>query len=844
MPRLAAAPFDIDAAESLARELNLSRPTAVALTRRGIVGGEAARRFIAGDEIKPAGELAGVDAAVERIREAMHSGRSISVFGDFDVDGVCGTSILVGALRRLGADCDWLIPDRLTDGYGLRREAVELLAGRGTGLLITVDCGITAVEEVAFAQGLGLEVIVTDHHRPGERLPECLTIHPGVSGYATPGLCGAAVAWKLATALGEAIGAEAGGEADLDLVALATVADLVPLTGENRSLVKHGLRVARRAARPGLRELMKVASCRPAALDESDLGFRLGPRVNAVGRLYRADAGVELFLTQDEDRARAVAEELDRANRERRQTELIVLGEAETALRKIKRESGMPAGIMVAGQGWHPGVIGIVASRLVEQHGRPAVVVSIEPGGMARGSGRGIPGFDLLQALLECDNLLRRYGGHRAAAGLELEADRLADFTAAFSAAAEKQLGSDPPVPELRIDAFASGRELGLDLADELAQLAPFGIGNPGVNLLVPGAAISDPTPLGADRSHLRFTVASGGYKAKAIAFGRSTLGVETGGRADLLMRLERNEWNGSIEPRLRLLDLVPLSPPEDSDLYRPRCSEDEWWQRFQTGLRGSCLDPNPTPATGDSGPSLPRVGPGAGPAVLAELLACGRPTLAVAADAGKRARLALGPDGHGRFSGGAAAVASFRDGRERFEAALAADFGLIDFASLLIHAGCKPPGDRVQVVLIDPPAGRAELEAALAAAQAGTAQALWDEPARRFALHALAERSIGRAAVASTYRALREAADSPNPSPRTLLEGNASLPRSPEQAGLCIGVLVELGLVEVDAAETETGARRLRVVSSNKTDLDRSELFRRCRKQYEVKARFLETHQ
>jgi single-stranded-DNA-specific exonuclease len=296
------------------------------------------------------------------------------------------------------------------------------LAERGTSLLLTVDCGITSVEEVGHAQQLGMDVIVTDHHQAAEELPDCLVLHPEISNYPFASLCGTAVAWKLACALrGDA-------EADLDLVALATVADVVPLVGENRALVKQGLAELRRVRRPGLRALIESAKCEPTRLDEGDLAFRLAPRINAAGRLYRADAGVELLLTDDAARAEQIAVELGRANSERRATEREVDNAAETARRELPEQLLAAPALVVAGEGWHPGVVGIVASRLVERHHRPAIVISLNEEGEGRGSGRSISGFDLLAGLEACAEYLEGFGGHRAAAGLTLKAENLDAF--------------------------------------------------------------------------------------------------------------------------------------------------------------------------------------------------------------------------------------------------------------------------------------------------------------------------------------------------------------------------------------------------------------------------------
>ncbi|HEY7456249.1 MAG TPA: single-stranded-DNA-specific exonuclease RecJ, partial [Solirubrobacterales bacterium] len=545
-----AKPYSYEEARTLAGELGLSEPVAVTLVRRGYRTPDAARAFLAAEESHPPGAFRSMAAVVKLVSAALRDRRRITVHGDFDVDGVCATAILVGALRELGAECDWLIPDRIADGYGLCPENVEKLAERGTELLITVDCGITAVTEVALARELGMEVVVTDHHQPGSELPDCPILHPAVDGYPFEELCGTAVAWKLASALRDS-------SADLDLVALATVADVVPLVGENRSLVRRGLEQVRRARRPGIRALLEAAKCEPTSLDEGDLAFRLAPRINAAGRLYRADAGVELFLTDEEARAQEIAAELSRANSERRATEREVDAAAEVARRELSDELREAPGLVLAGEGWHPGVIGIVASRLAERHNRPVVVISLDGEGGGRGSGRSIPGFDLLAALEACAEHLEGFGGHRAAAGLELRAESLDAFRAAFAAHATAVLGPDDLRRTERIDAVVGGAGLGLDLAEELQQLAPFGMGNPGVRLLVPAARVRDVRTMGAGK-HARFSLHSGGHRAVGVAFGRASLGVGEDDPVDAAVRLEVNRWNGSVEPRLVLRELYP----------------------------------------------------------------------------------------------------------------------------------------------------------------------------------------------------------------------------------------------------------------------------------------------
>ena len=424
--------------------------------------------------------------------EHVERGSRITVHGDYDVDGVCSTAILVRALRTLGADVDWYLPSRIDDGYGLARSTVERLAARGTSLLITVDCAVTAVEEVALARSLGMDVVVTDHHSPradGE-LPDAPLVHPRVNGYPCPDLCAAGVAHKLAQALLEGAGEDpALADEDLDLVALATVADVVPLQGENRRLVREGLRVLAGTRKIGLRALMDVARVDPSGLDEAAIGFRLGPRLNAAGRLYRADAGLELLLTEDRERARAVAAELDTVNAERRDVETQIRFQAEA----LVAEHPEGRALVLAGEGWHPGVIGIVASRIAERHHRPTILIALD-GEEGSGSGRSIKAFDLLGGLHASAGHLLRYGGHKAAAGLTHRRLGGRRVPRGVPRARElRALTDDDLVPEVRIDAVAQGDALSLDLAEELQQLAPFGMGNPAVSLLVPAATMTDP---------------------------------------------------------------------------------------------------------------------------------------------------------------------------------------------------------------------------------------------------------------------------------------------------------------------------------------------------------------
>jgi single-stranded-DNA-specific exonuclease len=556
--------------QRLRRELGVSGALAQVLVRRGHRDPAGARDFLLARERHPPSDFRGIELAVQTILAHVWSGERITVHGDYDVDGICSAAVLIRSLRGLGADVDWYLPDRATDGYGLNAETIRRLAARGTRLLVTTDCAITAVEEVALARGLGLAVVVTDHHAPRTdgSLPDAPIVHPAVCGYPCPDLCATAVAHKLAQALWQ--GASAGGPGggspgalseeavrilgdDLDVVALATIADVVPLTGENRRLVRRGLRTLAATSKPGLRALMAVARVHPSKLNERSVAFALAPRLNAAGRLYRADAGLELLLTEDRLRAGQIAEELDGANRERRQVEERIRWEAEAQIRAL----GARPAYVLAAEGWHAGVIGIVASRLAERQHAPVILVALG-GESGKGSGRSIEAFDLLGGLEACGEHLLRYGGHRAAAGLEIECGRLEEFATAFCTHAERTLRPQDAIPVERVDAVVGGEELGMGLAEELQSLAPFGRANPTVSLMIADATFEDARPMGEGR-HVRFTVRSRGARARAVAFGTGgRLPVEDGQAAEATFSLEVNEWNGVSEPRLVLRRACP----------------------------------------------------------------------------------------------------------------------------------------------------------------------------------------------------------------------------------------------------------------------------------------------
>ncbi|MDQ5820138.1 MAG: single-stranded-DNA-specific exonuclease RecJ [Actinomycetota bacterium] len=537
---------------ALARELDISEITASVLVRRGYGDPEEARAFLAGEQpLHDPFLLGDMAVAVERIRAAIAAGKRICVHGDYDVDGICATALAVLTLRTLDADVEWHLPSRFEEGYGVAGQTLERLAEQGCGLVLTVDCGITAAAEVAAAQASGLEVIVTDHHRPGERLPDCPIVATRPSEYPFPELCGTGVVFKLAQAL---LGADSDElKRHLDLVALATIADVVPLVGENRSLAIAGLRGLARTQKPGLRALMQVARVDPAAVDAGACGFRLGPRINAAGRLGHPAAALELLLTDDPEVARTLARKLEELNRERQAVEERIAREATAKVEEWPEAQQRRRGYVLADENWHEGVIGIVASRLAERFNRPVVLIA---GGDEewKGSGRSIPAFDLHGALGACAAQLERFGGHRAAAGLSIRPDQIEAFGQAFAAQAELALGDEDLRPVTRIDAvLPRDTRLTLDLCEELRQLAPFGLGNPDVTLLAGDCELGDLATVGEGK-HLRFRVRQDGRDAgSAIAFrfGSQLDRFRRVGRYDVAFRLQENRWNGTVAPQL-----------------------------------------------------------------------------------------------------------------------------------------------------------------------------------------------------------------------------------------------------------------------------------------------------
>ncbi len=563
--------------ERLTAELGINRTTASVLVRRGYADPGAARNFLEGElpghDPFALGDMA---AAVEVIRAAVAAGKRICVHGDYDADGICATALAVFLLRELGADPAWHLPSRFEEGYGLAAQTLSRLAEEGIELVLTVDCGITALAEVEQAKRLGLEVVVSDHHRPEERYPDCPVVAPLKGDYPFSGLCGTAVVWKLAQAL---LGEEHPFcDRHLDIVALATVADVVPLLDESRALARLGLRRLAQTQKPGLQALMKVAGVDPAACDEGAVGFRLAPRINAAGRMGRPSAALHLLLTAEKREAALLAEELEELNRERQAVEERILRAASAEIESWPPERRRRRGYVVAGADWHEGVIGIVASRLCERYGRPVVLIAGGGNETWKGSGRAGGSFDLHGALRACGEQLERFGGHRAAAGLSIRPERIDGFAQAFAAYADSVLSDEDLAAPIAIDAIVPGKELGLALCEELARLAPFGLGNPGVILLAEQCELTGLDSVGQGK-HLRFRVRQRGADAgSAIAFGFGSQldRYRRLGSYDVAFRLEENHWNGTVSPQLVVRRIF-----ESGERYAElRASLAEQWRR------------------------------------------------------------------------------------------------------------------------------------------------------------------------------------------------------------------------------------------------------------------------
>jgi single-stranded-DNA-specific exonuclease len=534
------------------------------LHNRGVGEPEAARRFLEGElEGSDAPELLlGMEAALDRLHFALARGERIVVYGDYDSDGVTATALTVQVLRALGADVERYIPDREEEGYGLNAEALRTIQGQQGRVVITVDCGVRANVEAEVAHELGLDLIVTDHHEPGPELPQhCIIINPKQAGdtYPEKDLAGVGLAYKLAQGLVRPLGRQSPitGSDVLDLVALGTVADMAPLTGENRRLVRLGLGVLNRPRREGIKALLSVAGVKPGQVDAGRIGFALGPRLNAAGRLESALAAYELLSTTDGAVALDLAWQLEAQNRERQD----LTRAAHSKAREIALSNGGHGALLFAAHAdFREGVVGLAAARLMDEFYRPAIVAHCGPQ-RTKGSARSIPEFHITQALDDVRPLLEKHGGHKAAAGFTVLNENLDELSHQLQQIAEAQLGDKELRPTQRIDAdqvpLAS---LTFELYDWLRQFEPCGFKNPTPVLASRGLKVVNSRTVGSDGRHLKLTVTDGRGMFDAIAFGLAPANTPVPPSVDLAYCLEVNEWQGSRRLQLNVKSMQPGS--------------------------------------------------------------------------------------------------------------------------------------------------------------------------------------------------------------------------------------------------------------------------------------------
>jgi single-stranded-DNA-specific exonuclease len=768
-------PFASSADVALLREaLGLHPLAAQTLARRGIVDPEAAREWISGGEIHAPGLIPGGIAAAEAIVTHLRADTRIAVHGDYDVDGVCSTAILVRALAGLGADVTWHVPSRFEDGYGLSRASIDRLARDDVGLIIAVDCGVGSIAEVAYAKELGIDMVICDHHTIGEELPDAPVVHPGLGDYPTPYLCAAATTHKLAALVAERAGADpAALDEDLALVALATVCDVVPLKGENRALVRAGLERMRRTQRPGLRELMRVAGVDQLKIGAQSFGFALGPRINAVGRMHSAEPAVELMLTSNDARATELAGQLASANMQRREVEQEILFEAETQAREQRDQFA----IVVAGEEWHPGVLGIVAGRIAERFHRPTVALAID-GSVAAGSGRSGGVYDLHGGLASCSDLLVRFGGHRAAAGLELDVNNLERFRAAFVNHATEALTEDDLRARLSVDAVAEPSDVNLEAIAAIEALGPFGAENPEPRMLIAGAELINVSKLGKTGQHFKLGIAGGGSRAAVVAFRQEHVISTPPAPApvDLVVELQRNEYNGREEAQAVLSALVQHDSPGVA----------EWRSEFVGGLTDDLPEP--------SEPLDPKkVDDRRGEAPLAVLLDL----------AGEETSIALAVNDPVAWRGSVAGLESMRP-------------ALSDLKVLAFDDPALGAGNFEHVVMAEPPPAPA-----LAGSANSHAVFAWNDLVARSVAARGPDLILSRDHMVTAFRLIKDAKDPGEP---LLDELRMRLP-SARIAGRAVRALEELSVVKVQRSGADVEA--IHAAESPKTDLDLSLTFR-----------------
>ncbi|CAN5650299.1 single-stranded-DNA-specific exonuclease RecJ [soil metagenome] len=567
-----------DGAAGLAQRLKTSPLIAQMLLNRGVGDDDACREFLR-PSLKLLHEphlIAGLASAAERIARAIRDKEKIVIYGDYDVDGITAVAILWHAIKTLGGQVEYYIPHRLEEGYGLNAEAVQQICTDGAKLIITVDCGITAIEPARIAREHHVDLIITDHHEHKDELPDCCTIvHPRlqqplatsqIKPYPNPNLCGAGVAFKLAWAVGQAMNGATRVSEEFRaflleataLAALGTIADVVPLVGENRVLAHFGLSGLKQSKLTGIRALINSAGLDGQKLDSYHVGFLLAPRLNACGRMGHARLAVQMLTDADESRANEIAIYLEEQNKERQRIERKIVEEAIEQVKKLEMDNGDSRAIVLASDRWHAGVIGIVASRLVDRFCRPTILVALN-GEFGQGSGRSIAGFHLARALEACTEHLESHGGHEMAAGIKVRAEKFEHFRRAFLAHAARTISPEQLQPELKLDCLADLKHVTQALVTELKRLGPFGHGNRKPLLCCRNVELaSAPRRVGKTGDHLQLFIKQGSTHMKCIAFGKGELfdELQPGRMIDLAVEPQINEFNGRVSVELDVKDL------------------------------------------------------------------------------------------------------------------------------------------------------------------------------------------------------------------------------------------------------------------------------------------------
>jgi len=793
----------------LERALGCSEPMAWILVRRGLGDPDAARAFLAADgDLPDPLRIDGIEDAAARLRQAIAGGEHVAIHGDYDCDGVCSTAILTQALRARGAMVTPFLPSRFTDGYGVSEATVERLADQGARVLTCVDCGTSSVEALTRATELGMDVIVLDHHLAAGARPPGIIVNPALGRGMDALPAAAGVVFDVVRVLAQGDEGLLAGDPEegVDLAGLATVADAVPLIDGNRRLVHRALQSIRRGERPGIVALLAAAGQGYRGITPRGLSFTLAPAINAAGRLADASRALDLMIETDPIRAREIADEIWDLNARRREVERQVTAEA---IATVEAAGDLQPVTVVAGEGWHEGVVGIVASRLVERFGRPAIVLSTD-GDDAKGSGRSLPGLDLHAIVADASDRLTRWGGHSGAVGVSLATDDIPEFRAAMVAAADGRRADLARAGTRQVDAVAAGADLTLANAEELEALAPFGRGNPEPRLVIPGCAVSGISRVGEGR-HLKARLSAGGVGVPAIGFsmGRRADEVRDAGedaRFDAVAKLEVERWQDTMGPRVSLEDLAHLPAGPTVAGHCADACDIACELRVQPAAIAAMVSDPFGPSAPVEGVAAPREvrdrrGEGRALSLICALAGADGGVAAVVADVPRRRGALADVLYPGRLGVEVAVLGGGRCDPEAVRGRLALARGgpvlvLLDYAAL---AEVPLPPD-VHLVAVDPPMSDVQAEWLRAAAADRVVHLAWgaDEAdlALRVALGDLAVRDVARSLWPGI--AARPEGVPWGPQCDLLLAGDGPVARSPRSVAIALAALSEAGLVQV----------------------------------------------